>query len=200
VRTGHDVGVLEHRADWSNSRAAKSWSYSMLRSARSRLRTIRIWTFRRRVRGERNTPRPRRHERRSAGLCAAEFPRAIDPAAIVAQPGPAHRWPGTSGAEITPARFSVLVPGEDVTLHPLVRRKRGGRLQDSRFSAPRSQGKRASSTTMLSAVVLRDARWGTTASAGVARRARRIRWLRPNTLPPRAPWRRSCSGDLLNRI
>ncbi len=75
-----------------------------------------------------------------------------------------------------------------------------GRFQDRRLSAPRSHGKRASSTTMLSAVVPRDAARGAMAGGGVTPSARRARWLRPYALPPRAPRRRSCSGDLLNKI
>ena len=70
-------------------------------------------------------------------------------------------------------------------------------IQDGPFSAPRSQGKRASSTAMLSAVVSRGAARGGTAWGGVALRARRARWLRPYALPPRAPTRRSCSADVL---
>src|SRR5271170_5870457 len=88
----------------------------------------------------------------------------------------------------------------------------GGRFQDRRFSAPRNQGKRASSTTILSAVVVGDAAPCGTVFGGVAARARRARWLRPYALPPRASWlrpyalppraprRRSCSGDLLNKM
>ena len=75
-----------------------------------------------------------------------------------------------------------------------------GRFQDRCFSAPRSHGKRASSTMMLSAVVAGDAAQGGTAGGGVAPSARRARWLRPYALPPRAPTRRSCWGDLLKKI
>jgi hypothetical protein len=73
---------------------------------------------------------------------------------------------------------------------------RGGWLQDGRFSAPRSQGKRASRMAMLSAAVAGGDARGGAASGRIARSARRARWLRPYALPPRAPRRRSCSGDV----
>src|SRR6202166_2394543 len=44
-----------------------------------------------------------------------------------------------------------------------------------------------------------SARRGTASGGAVGSRARRSRWLRPKALPPRAPMRRSCSGDLLHR-
>ena len=70
-------------------------------------------------------------------------------------------------------------------------------FRDSRFSAPRSHGKRASRMAMLSAAVASNTTRNGTTSGRVARSARRARWLRLNALPPRAPWRRSCSGDVL---
>ena len=69
----------------------------------------------------------------------------------------------------------------------------------TRRSAARSQGNCASSRAIASAVVGRSgARRGTASGGVVGSRARRSRWLRPKALPPRAPMRRSCSGDLLN--
>jgi hypothetical protein len=78
----------------------------------------------------------------------------------------------------------------------LARRPGPGRL-----SAPRSQGERASSSEMASAVVWRgSAGSAAVAGGGVGSGARRRRWLRPKALPPRAPSRRSCRGDLLKRM
>ncbi len=108
-------------------------------------------------------------------------------------------WPAFQrrGTPHNPSSKNEVIGGVQRARRDLARSGRGGWFQDSRFSAPRSQGKRASRMAMLSAVVARGAGHGGTASRGITRSARRARWLRPHALPPRAPRRRCCSGDVL---
>jgi hypothetical protein len=76
-------------------------------------------------------------------------------------------------------------------------------LGERRLSTLRSQGNCASSMATASAAVCWGAAQSGTAWGGVGITvswARRARWLRPKALPPRAPIRRSCKGDLLKKI